>query len=117
MNTNKNDTLFSHSFAVICKKGGLSQIKLDKKLGTNAIIIDRCELGVIMTHIDVVEKITDALEVSTDYLIGKTKMILDQEIIERLTAISKLPEEKKSYLYDLIDMCLRGFKMRKSFAK
>jgi len=67
--------------------------------------------------IDVVEKIADALDVSIDYLIGKTKMVLDKEAIERLEDISKLTEDKKSYVFNLIDMCLRDFKMRKSFAK
>jgi len=44
-------------------------------------------------------------------------MVLDKEAIERLEDISKLTEDKKSYVFNLIDMCLRDFKMRKSFAK
>ncbi|MEB3799664.1 hypothetical protein INQ45_00735 [Flavobacterium columnare] len=64
-----------------------------------------------------VEKIADALDVSIDYLIGKTKMVLDKEAIERLEDISKLPEEKKNYVYNLIDMCLRDYKTAKSYAK
>lgn len=61
-------------------------------------------------------KIADALEVSVDYLIGKTKMQLDKQAVKRLEDISKLPEENKSFVFNLIDMALRDFKVKKAHA-
>jgi transcriptional regulator with XRE-family HTH domain len=98
------------------KKKGLSQADLGKMIGTSGDVIGRYERGDITPSIDVVEKISDALEVSIDYLIGKTKMVLDKETVERLEDISKLSEDKKSYVFNLIDMCLRDFKARKTYA-
>jgi hypothetical protein len=40
--------------------------------------------------VEVVSKIADALEVSVDYLLGKTKMELDKQALKRLEDISTL---------------------------
>ncbi len=65
---------------------------------------------------DVVVKIADVLEVSVDYLIGKTSLALDKEALKRLEDISKLKEEKKSFIYNLIDMALRDMKTKSAYA-
>jgi len=64
----------------------------------------------------VVIKIADALEVSVDYLVGKTKMQLDKQAVKRLEDISKFPEENKNFVLNLIDMALRDFKVKKAHA-
>lgn len=51
-----------------------------------------------------------------DYLIGKTKMQLDKQAVKRLEDISKLPEENKSFVLNLIDMALRDFKVKEAHA-
>ena len=61
-------------------------------------------------------KVADALEVSVDYLIGKTKMQLDKQAVKRLEDISNLPEENKNFVLNLIDMALRDFKVKKAHA-
>ncbi|MBN8789435.1 MAG: hypothetical protein J0I84_20330 [Terrimonas sp.] len=61
-------------------------------------------------------KIADALEVSVDYLVGKTKMQLDKQAVKRLEDISKFPEENKNFVLNLIDMALRDFKVKKAHA-
>jgi len=58
-----------------------------------------------------VSKISDALEVSIDYLIGKTKMELDKQALKRLEDIFLL--ENKKFILNLIDMALRDFKVKK----
>jgi transcriptional regulator with XRE-family HTH domain len=107
--------ILGDNMMLLRKKRSLSQADLGKMIGTSGDVIGRYERGDITPSIDVVEKIADALEVSIDYLIGKTKMVLDKETVERLEDISKLPDEKKNYIFNLIDMCLRDFKIRKSF--
>ncbi len=70
--------------------------------------------GDIKPSIDVVEKIAEALEVSIDYLVGKTNVIADKQTLDRIESITKLPKEKQNYLFNLIDMCLRDFSINKS---
>lgn len=49
---------------------------------------------ILNRHIDVVEKVADVLEVSIDYLICKTKTLLDKEAVEGLEDIFKLAADK-----------------------
>jgi len=98
------------------KKKSLSQADLGKKIGTSGDVVGRYERGDIKPSIDVVEKIADVLDVSIDYLIGKSKMELDQQAVKRLEDISNLPDENKNFLINLIDMALRDFKTGKAYA-
>lgn len=107
---------FGDNMMLIRKKKGLSQADLGKMIGTSGDVIGRYERGDITPSIEVVSKIADALEVSLDYLIGKTKMQLDKQTLKRLEDISKLPEENKSFVLNLIDMALRDFKVKKAHA-
>jgi hypothetical protein len=66
--------------------------------------------------VEVVSKIADALEVSVDYLLGKTKMEMDKQALKRLEDISNLPDESKRFVLNLIDMALRDFKVKKAHA-
>lgn len=99
------------------KKKGFSQAELGKLIGTSGDVVGRYERGDISPSIEVVAKIADALEVSIDYLIGKTKMELDTEALRRLGDIADLSEENKKFVYHLIDMALRDFKTKKTYAK
>ncbi len=98
------------------KKKGLSQAELGKLIGTSGDVIGRYERKDITPSIEVVVKIADALEVSVDYLIGKTNLQLDKQAIKRLEDISNLPEENKNFVLNLIDMALRHFKVSKARA-
>ena len=107
---------FGQNMMLIRKQKKLSQAALGKIIGTSGDVIGRYERGDIKPSIDVVAKIADALEVSIDYLIGKTSLVLDQTTLERLEEISSLPDEKRSYIFELIDMCLRDFKTKRAYA-
>ena len=99
------------------KKKGLSQAELGKMTGTSGDVIGRYERGDITPSIEAVSKIADALEVSVDYLIGKTKMEVDADTMRRLEDISTLSEENKKFILNMIDMALRDFKTKKAYAK
>jgi transcriptional regulator with XRE-family HTH domain len=98
------------------KKKSLSQADLGKIIGTSGDVIGRYERGDITPSVEVVSKIADALEVSVDYLLGKTKMELDKQTLKRLEDIAKLPDENKNFVLNLIDMALRDFKVKKAHA-
>src|SRR5690606_26246930 len=101
----------------IRKKKDLSQAELGKLIGTSGDVIGRYERSDITPSIDVVAKIADALEVSIDFLVGKTNTLLDQNMIDRLQDIEQLPDDKKAYILNLIDICLRDFKTQQAYKK
>ena len=78
---------------IIRKQKGLSQGQLGKKIGTSGDIIGRYERGVISPSIDVIIKISSILEVSIDFLVGKTNLKLDDKTI-RISSIIDLSEVK-----------------------
>jgi len=98
------------------KKNKISQNELGKKVGTSGDIIGRYERNEVSPSIDVVIKIADILGVSIDYLVGKTDIELDNNILKRIVEIQKLPEEeKKSILFNL-DAVLRDAKTRQAYS-
>jgi transcriptional regulator with XRE-family HTH domain len=46
--------------------------------------------------VEVIMKIADVLEVSIDYLVGKTNLVIDKATLKRLKEINSLTEDKKS---------------------
>lgn len=101
---------------LIRKKKELSQAALGKAIGTSGDVIGIYECGDIKPSIEVVSKIADALEVSVDYLIGKTSLVIDKEAMRRLEDISKLPEDNKSFILNLIDMALRDMNAKRAYS-
>ena len=98
------------------KQKGLSQSELGKTIGTSGDVIGRYERDVITPSIDVIVKVAEALEVSIDFLVGKSKMVLDKQAVKRLEDITKLPDDNKNFVLNLIDMALRDFKVKKAQA-
>jgi transcriptional regulator with XRE-family HTH domain len=102
----------------LCLRGECHpQAELGKMIGTSGDVVGRYERGDISPSIEVVSKIADALEVSVDYLIGKTNMELDKDTMRRIEDISALSQENKNFVLNLIDMALRDFKTKKAYAK
>lgn len=98
------------------KKKKLSQAALGKAVGTSGDIIGRYERGIITPSIEVIIKIADALEVSIDFLVGKTSLELDKQTLARLRDISGLSEENKNFVLRMVDMAIQNFKTQKAFA-
>lgn len=94
-----------------------SQDELAKKVGTSAPIIGRYERDEIKPSIEVAGKIADELDVTIDYLINGTAVMLDKNSIKRLQDIQKLNDSEKEHLYHTIDALLRDAKARKAYAK
>lgn len=99
------------------KKKNFSQADLGKKIGTSGDIIGRYERDIMMPSIEVIMKVADVLEVSIDFLVGSTSLMLDKSTLKRLEDIGKLPEDAKLYIFEHIDMMIRDFKTKKAYAK
>ncbi len=102
--------------SLLRKRKKLSQADLGKIVGTSGDIIGRYERDIITPSIDVIMKIADALEVSIDFLVGKTNLELDNQTLKRIEDISALPIDRKNYVLSLIDMAIRDFKTQNAYA-
>ncbi len=53
----------------------------------------------------------------TKFLIPSSRYLeLDIQTLKRIEDISKLPDDSKDYIYNIIDIALRDFKTRKAYA-
>ncbi len=67
--------------------------------------------------IDIAMNIAQALNVSLDFLAGDTSVLVkDKEVLQRIEDISNLSDDRKKYIYDFIDMCLRDYKTKKAYS-
>lgn len=91
-----------------------SQDELAKKVGTSAPIIGRYERDEIKPSIEVAAKISAELDVTIDYLINGTAVLLDKKDVKRLQDIQKLNEADRQHILTTIDALLRDAKTRKA---
>lgn len=83
---------------------------------TSGDIIGRYERDEVKPSIEVVIRMADALEVSLDYLVGKTDMELDSSTLNRIREVSMLPEQDKQQVFMVVDALIRDFKAKKAYA-
>ena len=103
---------FGENVASERKKKRLSQEELAKMVGTIAVTIGRYERNEIKPSIDIASKIADALDVSLDYLVGNTDAVLEKTLIQKITDIQKLPDDKKNVVMTLMDAFLKQTKLQ-----
>jgi transcriptional regulator with XRE-family HTH domain len=108
-------TLGEH-ITLLRKQKNLSQNDLGKKVGTSGDIIGRYERDEVKPSIEVVIKLSEALAVSIDYLVGKVDIELDNDTVQRIQNIQKLPQEGKKQIFMVVDALIRDFKARKIYA-
>jgi len=101
---------------VIRKQKGFSQGELGKRIGTSGDIIGRYERGVITPSIEVIIKIADELQVSIDYLVGKTTLQLDRSTLNRIEDIGQLPDTEKAHVFKVLDALLRDYKTQRAYS-
>lgn len=100
------------------KEKSLSREELAEKIGTSGPIIGRYERGDMMPSVEIATKIADALDVSLDFLVGKSSLLVkDTVMLDRIEDIAKLPAPKQTELFNVIDAYLRDFKTSKSYNK
>ena len=85
------------------KKRGLSQEDLAQYLGTKGPAIGRYERDEMKPSIDAAAKMADYLEVSLDYLVGKTDIEVDPKTLSRIVEVSTFNEEDREHIFSVID--------------
>jgi transcriptional regulator with XRE-family HTH domain len=108
-------TFGAHTTA-LRKRNGISQADLGKIVGTSGDIIGKYERDEVKPSIEVASKIADALDVSLDFLVGKTSVEIDTKTLKRLQEMQKLNDPDKAHLFEIIDAFLRDRKTKKEYA-
>ena len=72
-------------------------------LGTKGPAIGRYERDEMKPSIEVAAKMADILEVSLDYLVGKTDVEIDKTTLERILEVSKFSPEDREHIFSVID--------------
>ena len=106
---------FGNRLAEVRKEKKISQDALAKKIGQHGAVIGRYERDEVKPSIEIAAQIAEALEVSLDYLVGSTDLLLDKGIINRIQDIQKLDNENKNHLYALMDAFLRDYKAKQAY--
>jgi len=60
--------------------------------------------------------IAEALEVSLDYLVGNTDLLLEKKVVNKIIDIQKLGNEDKAHVFAMLDAFLQSQKAKKVFA-
>ena len=94
------------------KKKGISQADLGKRVETSGDIIGRYERDEVKPSIEVVIRMADALEVSLDYLVGKTDIELDNSALNRIREVTALPDEDKKHILYALDGLIKYAKLK-----
>lgn len=85
-------------------------------IGTSGAIIGKYERNERMPSVEIAKNIAQALQVSLDYLVGNTELLLDSSIISKVEEIQKLPKQDRDHLFYLLDNVLQNVKAKKAFA-
>lgn len=99
------------------KKKGLNREDLGKAVGTSGPVIGRYERGEITPSVEMAKKLADALEVSLDYLIGSTNMVIDKKMLYRLEVLGSISKEERERILLVMDSLLRDAQMTDAHKK
>ncbi|NQY09767.1 MAG: helix-turn-helix transcriptional regulator [Flavobacteriales bacterium] len=90
----------------------VSQSDLGKQVGTSGDIIGKYERNEVKPSIEVASKISDVLEVSLDFLLGKITTEVNKQTLKRIQDIDNLPEEDKNHIFYMIDNLIKAAKLK-----
>ncbi len=71
-------------------------------------VIGQYERDEVKPSIEMTAQIAEALEVSLDYLVGNTNLILDKVTVKRMQDIQLLDKENKTHLFALNGCLFKG---------
>lgn len=107
---------FGKRVAELRKQHKISQEELAKKIQVHQNVIGRYEREEAKPSIEVANKLADIFNVTLDYLVGKTELLMDEEIANRILTIQKLPDTDKEHILFTIDAMIRDAKARLAYS-
>lgn len=66
--------------------------------------------------IEVASKMAEQLDVSLDFLVGKTDVLIDSKVLNRIIEIQKLSADEQKTVFSLLDAFLRDTKTSQAYA-
>lgn len=95
-----------------------SQGELAKKIEASRVMIGKYEREDNSPSIEVIVKLAKAFEVSVDYLLGEgLNATYDKEMVQRLDELESLPENEKQQVFQYMDLVIRDYKTKKTYAR
>ncbi len=70
---------FGNRLKIVREEKGIKREEVAKHIGTSASIIGRYERGERTPSVDITKKIVEALDVSLNYLVGDTTVLLKEK--------------------------------------
>lgn len=107
---------FGKRVAQLRKQHKISQEELSKKIEVHQNVIGRYEREEAKPSIEVASKLADIFNVSLDYLVGKTELLVDEAISNRILTIQKLPDNDREHILFTIDAMIRDAKARLAYS-
>jgi len=121
--TQNSKAAFGKRLAAARTTKGLTKEKLGKVVGVHHSQIGRYEKGEASPSAEVLKKMANALDVSTDFLMNGTtadlaaESITDKTLINQFNRITELSEENKIIVSKLIDAFLFQQEMKQKMAQ
>jgi transcriptional regulator with XRE-family HTH domain len=112
-------TTLGEKIRAVRQKKGLSQIELAESANIYQKNISRYENDTTDPSASALKKIADALGVTADYLLNNSEeeiKINDKELLEKFEIIQNMNGKTKEAAITLIDLVIRDFKTRQTFA-
>ncbi|KAB5483642.1 helix-turn-helix domain-containing protein [Flagellimonas hadalis] len=103
---------FGKRLSEVGKSMGLSQEEVAKHLGTKAPVIGRYERDEMKPSIETATKLADLLEVSLDYLVGKTDVEVDRQLLKRVLEVQQMEEEDREHILYTLDALIKNVKLK-----
>lgn len=85
------------------KEKKISQTELAAQLGIHKNVLGRYERNEVLPSIEIARKIADILDVSLDYLTGKTDVEMDKDTQKRILEVSRFEEKDREHIFSVID--------------
>jgi transcriptional regulator with XRE-family HTH domain len=100
---------FAQRLRALRKQKDLSQTDLGQRAGLHYTHIGRFERGASRPSGDTLKRLSDALDVTSDYLLegaaddAARAKLADRELLQQFQAIERLPDEDKHVIKTLLD--------------
>ncbi|WP_108867398.1 helix-turn-helix domain-containing protein [Aquimarina aquimarini] len=81
----------------------MPQTKLVNQLSIHKNVLSKYEHNEVKSTIEITHNIVNILDISLDYLTGKTDVEMDKVTAKRILEVSKFNEEDKNHIFSVID--------------
>lgn len=106
----------SERIRLIRQQKNMSQKALAEKADVNLKSLSRYEIGASIPPADIIKRLADALQVSTDTLLSDEQVtIKDKELMKKFEVIQNMTGESKQTVIHFLDLAIRDFKAKQAY--